>query len=122
MLPHLANLMQQNEPQKILYGLVGVRKILASGIPGNIQIVLDLGLAKRILELASQTMFVYFQLEAAWCITNIASDESQYCQCLVDRGVIPVIVSLLESPYRIIVLHAIWAMANIAADNVVARN
>lgn len=37
------------------------------------------------------------QFEAAWCLTNLASGQSDHVQVLIEKGTINVLVELLNS-------------------------
>ncbi|XP_064108319.1 uncharacterized protein LOC135216772 isoform X2 [Macrobrachium nipponense] len=56
------------------------------------------------------------QYEALWVLTNIASGKSEDTKEVVDRGSVPLIVGLLNSPDPRIREQAIWALGNIAGD------
>lgn len=63
------------------------------------------------------------QLEAAWCMTNIASGSSQCTAFIVQAGVIPSFVKLLETTmYDDIKEQTIWGLGNIAGDCSELRN
>jgi importin subunit alpha-1 len=117
MLTYLAECVNSNDISKAFYGLIGLRKILCDDITSCVQPIIDLGLVRQIIGMARDSDNPYFQIEATWCITNIASGTSTQCQCLVDKGVIPVMVGILDSKYLTVVEQTIWAIANIAGDN-----
>lgn len=63
------------------------------------------------------------QLEAAWCMTNIASGSSECTAFIVRSGVIPCFVKLLETTmYDDIKEQTIWGLGNIAGDSSEFRN
>jgi len=64
----------------------------------------------------------HIQVEACWCITNMASGTSEQCASLVEKGVIPIIVQLLDSNFVTMLEQAIWCVGNIAGDCVSYRD
>ena len=55
-------------------------------------------------------------MEATWSLTNVASGTTMQCQSIIDKGAIPLFVSLLLKQNQGIVEQAIWAIGNIASD------
>lgn len=64
----------------------------------------------------------HMQIEATWCITNMASGTSEQTASLVDKGVIPILVQLLATKHVTLVEQAIWGIGNIAGDCVMFRD
>jgi hypothetical protein len=62
------------------------------------------------------------QFEAAWCLTNIASGNSDHVKVLVENKLIENFNRLLMSPHIEIIEQVIWGLGNIAGDNVEMRN
>ncbi len=58
------------------------------------------------------------QFEAVWCLTNIASSESQFVLKLIENQAIPILISIMDSPTHIEVKEqTIWCLGNISGDN-----
>ena len=63
------------------------------------------------------------QFEAIWCLTNIASSDSQFVLKLIENNAIPILVSIMDSPAHIEVKEqTIWCLGNIAGDNIRFRD
>lgn len=84
--------------------------------------MIDANLVSKFLGFLQRSDFPKLQFEATWCITNIASGSSDNCQALIDKGTIPLLVQILNSPDPEIVEQAIWGLGNIAGDNTGFRN
>lgn len=119
---YLTECLQGTDQAKVLYGLVGIRKLLSENAAQCIQNAIDFGAVRHIIAVLKGCTNPCFLLEAAWCVINIASGTTEQCQCLVDKGVIPVIVQLLFSSYNTVIEQAIWAVANIGGDSDVNRD
>lgn len=115
-LAFLAECLMQNDLQKMLYGAIGLRKLLCLEV-APVQAVIDLGVVIRFVAMLGFEDFAYVQLEAAWALTNIVSGTALQCECVVDKGAISSFIGLLESKYAVLAEQAIWAIANIAGDN-----
>lgn len=119
-IPHfllLLELICQKEDQKILFGVVGLRKLLSLIDNPPIQNVIDANLLPVLLSLIGRSDFPRLQYEVLWCLTNIASGKTEHVQALIDKGSIPIFISLLGSDQKNIVEQAIWALGNIAGED-----
>lgn len=72
--------------------------------------------------MVKQQQYPYLQMEATWALTNVASGTSTQCQCVVDKGGIPIFIKLLSSPMEITIEQAVWALGNIAGDTHFTRD
>jgi hypothetical protein len=119
-LPHfvfLIELICSREDHKILFGMVGMRKLLSFVNNPPIQNVIDANLLPILLGLSSRKDIPRLQFEVLWCLTNIASGQSEHVQALIDKGAIPIFISLLGSEHGNIVEQSIWALGNIAGED-----
>ena len=57
-----------------------------------------------------------------WILTNVASGESALCTALVQHGVVPLFISLLEDEDLNVVEQAGWGLGNLAGDCVAIRD
>lgn len=113
----LAQLTSWNEQHKVLFGAVGLRKLLSLIDNPPIQNFINAGLIPRFLELSGVEVLPRLQFEALWCLTNVASGKTSHVQELVDKGAIPILVSTLSSPHKNIVEQSIWTLGNIAGES-----
>ena len=87
-----------------------------------IQDVINSGVLPHFVKFLSMDSRSDLQFEAAWCLTNIASGNSQQTNTVIEAGVIPIFVQLMRSDTLEVREQATWALGNIAGDCVAARN
>jgi importin subunit alpha-1 len=119
-LPHflfLIELICTKEDHKILFGIVGLRRLLSMIENPPIQNVIDANLLPLLFSLIGRIDFPRLQFEVLWWLTNIASGKAEHVQALIDKGAIPIFISMLGSPHANIVEQSIWALGNIAGED-----
>ncbi|EAR83119.1 importin subunit alpha (macronuclear) [Tetrahymena thermophila SB210] len=104
------------------HGCIGLRKLLSIEDSPPIQIAIDSNCVPRFIEFIKQSTYPVLQLEASWCLTNIASGTTHQTQSIIDKGAIPLFCKLLLSPFQDIAEQAIWAIGNISGDCSVYRD
>jgi importin subunit alpha-1 len=103
------------------YGIVGIRRILSIPNDPPVQEVIDNGLVIDFIKYLDH-IWPEFQFEALWCLTNIACGTTEHCVSLVNKGAIPKIVAIVDSPIQEVEEQAIWALGNIAGDSTKVRD
>ena len=91
-----------------------LRKVLAQDDEQVIQHALDAGIIDTLLS-ALQGMCVDSQLEAAWCITNLAAGSSAHTEAALATA--PCLIQLLRSCSAAVQEQSVWALGNMAGDN-----
>ena len=119
---YLMDLILSKEEHKLLFGVVGMRKLLSLIDNPPIQNVIDANLLPVLLSLVGRNDFPRLQFEVLWCLTNIASGKSDHVQALIDKGALPLFISLLGSNHKNIVEQSIWALGNIAGEDAYFKN
>ena len=99
-----------------------LRRWLSTEHSPPIQDVIDGGVLPYFVKFLSMDSHSDLQFEAAWCLTNIASGNSQQTNTVIEAGVIPIFVQLMRSDTLEVREQATWALGNIAGDCVAARN
>ncbi len=103
------------DSSKAIEGLRGLRQLLGNSL-GAVDVVVSAGVVPIIcnfLLVPSQDI----QIEAAWCLTNIASGNTQQTNSILNA--VPCLVQLLSSdPIQNRNLHnqVIWCLGNMAGD------
>ena len=96
----------------------GLRKLLSFESDPPIQKTVDRNLIPKLFSLSTVTDSPKLQFEAIWCLTNIASSDSQFVLKLIENQAIPILISIMDSPTHIEVKEqTIWCLGNIAGDN-----
>lgn len=95
--------------------------VLSAAAQPPIAEIVELGVVPTLVQ------FLYhdnsaLQLEAAWCLTNVASGTSEQTMAVVNAGGIPAFVHILKSPDEEVREQAVWAMGNISGDSAANRD
>jgi importin subunit alpha-6/7 len=81
------------------------------------------GLVQRLVQFLGCVSNPQLQLEAAWCLTNIASGSSEETAAIVKEGAISNFIALLDTTtFDEIKEQVIWGLGNIAGNNVEFRD
>ncbi|TMW57541.1 hypothetical protein Poli38472_003466 [Pythium oligandrum] len=62
------------------------------------------------------------QVEALWALTNIAAGATDNTSVLLQNGVIPTLVSLLDSSNEEVLEQAVWVLGNLAGEGSATRD
>lgn len=102
-------------PLQLCYVLSCRRMSSTQNNPPFTQII-SLGIIPRLVEFLTYADNTSLQFEAAWALTNIAAGTSAHTKAVVDGGAVPAFVTLLSSPHMHISEQAVWALGNIAGE------
>ncbi|OWZ08661.1 Importin subunit alpha [Phytophthora megakarya] len=62
------------------------------------------------------------QVEALWALTNIAAGATDNTSVLLQNGVIPTLVSLLDSSNEEVLEQSVWVLGNLAGEGAATRD
>ncbi|KIO28508.1 hypothetical protein M407DRAFT_22251 [Tulasnella calospora MUT 4182] len=100
------------DPQIKKASVIQIRTIVQKPAPpGAVQAVFDTGLVPAIVSLLDSED-ARIQFEAAWIVTNLASERAQHTEQVIDAGAIPKLVILSASPNADVAENAVWALGN----------
>ncbi|CAG9330210.1 unnamed protein product [Blepharisma stoltei] len=106
-----------DDPILQLEGLQFIRKELSQKDNPPINEIINSGICRRILDLASTMPDDEFLFEATWVFSNILSGNSKQTAYLVNLDVIPFLFRLFDKTNDDIKDQVMWAFGNIAGDN-----
>ena len=87
-------------PEVCIIGLKKIRSMLSKERVDLTQNVLGYGVLPRLLEMLKSFDKPPIQLEAAWCISNIAAGNEVQVKKITDGGGIELLKGILSSPHR----------------------
>ena len=121
-LPDLLSAMCSGSEKKYLMAAQGFRKILSLDYYPLIQKVIDSGVLPFLIDWVQKFDYPQLQLESARTISNIAYGTHQHCQFIVDRGCVPLLIQLMNSPNEEVKEQAVMALGNIGGDSAYCRD
>ena len=72
------------------------RKKLSVVSSPPIRLIVDSNLLPDFLRLLASHPDAVIQFEAAWCLTNVAADDSEMTRAVMDVGALPVLSSMIS--------------------------
>mgnify|MGYP003386439852 CR=1 FL=1 len=87
-----------------------------------IQDIVDCNVIERFITFLKYDSFTKLQYESVWILSNIASRETQYVDMLVNAGILPRLLHLLDSKEDEVVGQTVWCVSNIVGDGVKSRD
>ncbi|KAH8061502.1 hypothetical protein JL722_4130 [Aureococcus anophagefferens] len=119
-MPRLLNEIQSQDPAVVVAATRGWRKLLSVEPQPPVDAVLATGVVAVLARLLAHHAMPELQFEAAWALTNVASTDKT--QAVVDAGVVPAMVQLMQSPNGDVREQCIWCLGNIAGDSTESRD
>eukprot|EP01084_Bolivina_argentea_P138997 244574_1 len=111
--------------KRLLQVIKLIRKLIAVNDPNPpIQTVIDIGVIPKLIPFLQHDKNIdeKLQFESTWIITNICSGTEEQTQHIINIGAVPLLINLLKSTSYCIQEQAVWALGNIAANNVSAKH
>ena len=103
-------------------GIIMLRKCLSIQENTPIQEVIDNNVVPTLIELINNDSNPHLQIEATWCVTNMATGSTLQTNSLVEKNIIPIYIKLLSKSNIHLVEQAVWGIGNIAGDCITFRN
>lgn len=108
-------------------GIINIRKFVSQQnsdyvMEERIQKLIDSNIIIKLIEYMKQSDYNRLQIESAWIITNVLAGTSYQCSSVINKGVIPVVLSLLASNDPDVVEQIVWGVGNLAGDSVENRD
>lgn len=138
LIPHISHVLEQEpDPSQIpqyiemfvkgdIYqrhtGVIMLRKCLSIQDRTPIQEVIDGNAVPNLISMITDDNHPHLQIEATWAVTNIATGSTLQTNSLVEKGIIPIYISLLSKSNIHLIEQAVWGIGNIAADCISFRN
>jgi importin subunit alpha-1 len=109
--------------KEVLYGIVGIRKILSEPNDPPIEEVISKGAVDEIFNiLGRESKVIPIVYETFWILTNIASSDHKHTRYICKKGAVDLLKQFTNKCDNIYVKdQMIWLVANIAADDVEYR-
>lgn len=98
-----------------------VRKLLSKDDP-PIHAVIRAGMVPSFVRHLGCADNPRLQFEATWVLTNLASDQTDSAQVVVDAGGMEALVPLLDSPDDDVREQSTWALGNLSGDCIAFRD
>ncbi|AFP65451.1 importin alpha (nucleomorph) [Chroomonas mesostigmatica CCMP1168] len=105
-----------SEDTIILSDVCWALSYLSDGSRERIQLVIDLGIVQRIVELLMHSR-ISIQTPALRILGNIATGDNLQTQVVINCGILPCLLTLLNSSHKQIKREACWTISNITAGN-----
>ena len=100
--------------------IIKLRKALSKQDDAIIEIAIELGIVPLLVKVLENSSCPANQVEAVWCITNIATGTSEQTESVLCTA--PTLVQLLEIENAHLQEQCVWALGNMAGDNLDFRN
>lgn len=115
-LPLAFNLIFSDSLKDKTLGARYLRLYLSQNYSYSLQELIDSGVIPILIDFTTQFNCPELQYESAWSLSNIASGDIEHTKILIDKGIVPKIVDLLNSPFEHIKDQAVWVIGNITGD------
>lgn len=120
-IPMYVKLVTEGDLMQKHTGIILLRKCLTQqNTP--IQQVIDLGVVPYLVNMIQDDTNPHLQIEATWCITNLAVGDTNQTRTLVQKGVIQIYVQMLRKQNTLLLEQIVWGIGNISGDCIEFRD
>lgn len=121
----LWNLSHSRDTMTRFSGIQQIRRALCSNMSPPIGEFIQAGFVKVLVNCLTEDSNPMLQFEAAWALTNISSGTTEQTSSVVDAGIVPHLIRLLERPLKLINMELteqiIWCIGNIMGNGANSR-
>eukprot|EP01084_Bolivina_argentea_P139001 244581_1 len=106
------------------FKVVQLVRYLSSLKDPPLQTIIDSGIVTKLLPFLQDNENIDHKLQQqiAWIFTNICTGTEEHTQYIIDIGSVPLFVNMIKSTSYLVQEQSIWALGNIAGENLNSRN
>ncbi|CAG9325796.1 unnamed protein product [Blepharisma stoltei] len=110
-------LISTTQSDEIRYSaLNSVRRLLSQSSAIPIKQAAEIGYIQLLIFYLNPQNRIEIQLEASWCLCNLAASDNGIVEKLVNSGAVQACLDVLNKENQEVAEHAIWCIGNIAGD------
>lgn len=97
--------------------MIGFRKLSSLSENAPIQAIIDSNLVPVFISFLNREDHPQLQFEAVWALTNITCEMKEHVKLVVDKGIINILLRLIDTTNYELRNQIIWLIGNISGDD-----